>query len=102
MRGNPAAESWPALWTLFAGYFHEDFVDDHGTADGTLEAFVADEPSEYVGTAKREARALADSDATEDELQETVGRLGLCYAYRVDGWTCRGWLQHVAEVLAER
>ena len=75
-RGPRAAFS--ELKRVFAGYLHEDFVIEHGSARGALHAFLADAAPAEVRRLRREARRLLDKAATLDDraLHDLVAQLG--------------------------
>ncbi len=57
-------DHYPALSQFAAGYLHEDFVTEHGTAKGAREAFLRDaSASERTAFAKEGQRFVAETAA---------------------------------------
>ena len=57
------AADYPTLGSFFAGYLHEDFVEDHGSPEEALRAFRADADGEGQERVTRESAGLLDAAA---------------------------------------
>src|SRR5262245_47180036 len=72
------AADFPELHRVFAGYLHEDFVQEHGTPEAALDAFLEDandaERRRFVAEAKRFLQQTASLEF--DDVQRLVERLG--------------------------
>lgn len=86
------------LARLLGGYFHQDFVDVHGSPDAAVRAFAAGAPDVAAGTV-RDIDALLAGELTEPRLTGLLTELGSCYDVHSDGYDARGWLAHVRELL---
>jgi len=69
---------FPELRRVFAGYLHEDFVQEHGTPAGALTAFRQDaDPTERRRFTKEATRFLEQTRALDfDEVKALVRSLG--------------------------
>lgn len=87
------AESLPRVRHFFGAYLHQDFVEDYGSADGALEAFLRDSPD--PAALSDEIQQLLAAATTEDALEDACDRLGSCYYAPWNGETYRDWLLQV-------
>jgi len=92
-------ERYPALWQLFAGYFHQDWSLDDPTADDVLRRYVRDEPPDAVRRARRDLEDVLQRWSSEHELEGVADRLGSYYRPAGDALTTRDWLAHVGDFL---
>lgn len=71
-------DSFPALAQFAAGYLHEDFAAEHGTAKGAREAFLRDASARERGAFGREAlRFVAEiSDMSWADARGAFAALG--------------------------
>ena len=60
------ASDFPELQRVFAGYLHEDFLEEHGTPSAALRAFHEDANASERQRFSREARRFLDRTATLD------------------------------------
>lgn len=88
------------LKDLLAGYFHQDWKSDHGTAKAAVECYLGEWPSDEVSAVVKEIRQLLLDAESEDELRVLVMRLGCYYEPRADSMTYREWLTSVCERLS--
>ena len=91
-------EARERLHQLFAGYFHEDFYVEFGSASQALSAFIRQHRSDadFVGLA-RDIVAYVDEYPDDDTLDEALFKeLGCYYLARADGISTRSWLLEVA------
>jgi hypothetical protein len=70
--------SFPALRQAFAGYLHEDFIEEHGNPAAALDAFRADaSPAEASRFRDESARFLEETAALDfAAVRELLSRLG--------------------------
>src|SRR5262245_20022399 len=91
----PTAAQFPALRRVFAGYLHEDFAIEHGTAADALDAFRRDASSverrRFAAEAKRFLEATQALDF--DKVKTLVASLG-------SRWTPDSWQALVATLYA--
>jgi hypothetical protein len=73
---EPLLQPAGALRDLLAGYFNQDWGDDHETWEGVVAAFAADGRATGVKDAVSELDWLLASDATDDDV-DWVLREGL-------------------------
>jgi len=92
-------ERYPALWQLFAGYFHQDWALDDRTADDVLGRFVRGEPPDAVRRVRRDLEDVLRLWPAERELEAVTDRLGSSYRPAGDGLSTRDWLLHVGQFL---
>jgi hypothetical protein len=74
--------AFPQLRRVFAGYLHEDFGVEHGTAEAALRAFRADASSRELQRFRTEAKRFLDHISALDfaEVRQLVLRLGSRWA----------------------
>jgi len=100
---DTAATDYPALAQLFGGYYHQDWLQDHGAPDAALHAFVADASPDTVTAASGEIDRLIGAGFDDDGLTQVLGEgLDCNYVPAANGLTCVGWLGHIREVLRTR
>ena len=75
---------YPQLRQFFEGYLHEDFVQEHKSAEGALRAFEADASAAELRRFRAEAkRLLARVESEElDKIRELLATLGSAWAPR--------------------
>jgi hypothetical protein len=95
-----AATEYPALAQLLAGYYHQDWQQDHGTPDAALHAFAEDASPETVLAASDDIDRLIDEGFDDAGLTRMLGDGFDCnYMPAANGLTAVGWLSHIREVL---
>jgi hypothetical protein len=94
------AERFPRLYSLFAGYFHQDWSLDHGTTDDVLRTYVADQPESTVRATHDELRELLSLDLSDVELERVLDP-GLRSDFTASdiGGSNTAWLQSIADQL---
>ena len=55
-----AADDFPALRGFLDGYLHEDFVEEHASAEGAVRAFARDANAAELTTLQAESSRLAE------------------------------------------
>lgn len=96
-----AATDYPALAQLLAGYYHQDWQQDHRAPDAALHAFVDDASADTVKDATSDIDRLVDEGFDEAALTRMLADGFDCnYVPAANGLTSVGWLSHVREVLS--
>jgi hypothetical protein len=96
-----AATDYPALAQLLAGYYHQDWHQDHATPDAALHAFADDASPDTVIAASDDIDRLIDEGFDDAGLARVLADGFDCnYVAAAHGLTSVGWLSHVREVLA--
>ena len=87
---RPTVSDFPELQRVFAGYLHEDFLEQHGTPSAALRTFREDaDPAERQRFAREVEQFLACTPTLDfSDVRDLVARLG-----------CR-WLPPSREALA--
>ncbi len=79
-------------------YFGQDFVEDYGTADVALDAYLTGTSTEKIQQALSEVRELLAKNLSEDELDYyLMHELDCSYNTAADGLTPSQWLDMVAK-----
>ncbi len=96
-----AATDYPALAQLLAGYYHQDWRQDHATPDAALHAFADNASPGTVSEASGDIGRLLAEGFDEAALERVLADGFDCnYVPGANGVTAAGWLSHVREVLA--
>jgi hypothetical protein len=96
-----AATDYPALAQLLAGYYHQDWPQDHATPDAALHAFADDASPDTVVEASEDIGRLVDEGFDDAGLTRILADGFDCnYVPEAHGLTAMGWLSHVREVLS--
>lgn len=95
-----AAADYPALTQLLAGYYHQDWREDHASPDAALQAFVRDASAETVAAAVGEIDRLLGAGYDETALNQLlVDGFDCNYVAETDGLTSAAWLTQVRDSL---
>jgi hypothetical protein len=95
-----AATDYPALAQLLAGYYHQDWRQDHATPDAALHAFSRDASPDTVAAAANDIDRLMTPGFDEDDLARVLADGFDCnYVPVANGLTPTGWLLHVRDTL---
>ena len=91
---------YPELQQFLAGYFNQDWVDDHESANDVIDFFIAESSDETISAVQLELENLIASKKTDRELQDfLLSEIG-CYYYYLNEWNDGNtWLRHVATTL---
>jgi hypothetical protein len=96
-----AATDYPALAQLLAGYYHQDWRQDHVTPDAALHAFSENASPDTVSEATEDIDRLIDRGLDDAGLTRMLADGFDCnYVPDANGLTAVGWLSHVREVLS--
>jgi hypothetical protein len=95
-----AAADYPALTQLLAGYYHQDWREDHVSPDAALQAFIRDASAETVAAAASEIDRLLSAGYDDTALnQMLVDGFDCNYVAETDGLTAAAWLAQVRDSL---
>ncbi len=95
-----AAADYPALAQLFGGYFHQDWREDHASADDALQAFARDSSPETVTAAANDIDRLLGAGFDDVALARLLADgLDCNYIAETDGVTAPAWLASVRDSL---
>ena len=86
----------PALWNLLGIYFNQDWTDDYGTEEASVDAFIA-EAEDDVFALPAEIDWVLATHKTEAELEHYLATEGNEYLPPADTGGYRGWLTRIAE-----
>jgi hypothetical protein len=95
-----AAADYPALTELLAGYYHQDWREDHDSPDAALQSFVRDASAETVAAAAAEIDRLLSAGYDDTALSQLlVDGFDCNYVAETDGLTSAAWLTQVRDSL---
>ncbi len=93
-------QDYPELQQFLAGYFNQDWVDDHESANEVIDLFISESSKETVIKVQLELDKLISIKKNEQELQDYLLTDIGCYYYYPNEWSDgKTWLQHVALAL---
>jgi hypothetical protein len=96
-----APTNYPALAQLLAGYYHQDWRQDHATPDAALHAFAESASPDTVIEASADIDRLVEEGFDDAGLTRLLADGFDCnYVPGANGLTAVGWLSHVREVLS--
>ena len=93
-------KDYPELQQFLAGYFNQDWVDDHKSANDVIDFFISESSEETITIVLSELEKLISAKKTEQDLQDfLLSDIG-CYYYYPNEWSDgQTWLNHVALTL---
>lgn len=95
-----AAADYPALTQLLAGYYHQDWRDEHASSDDALQAFVRDASAETVAAAAAEIDRLLSAGYDDTALvQLLVDGFDCNFVAETEGLTSTQWLIQMRDSL---
>lgn len=95
-----AEADYPALAQLLAGYYHQDWQQDHASPAGALQAFKRDASADTVTAAATEIDRLLDVGFDDADLAQLLAEgLDCNYLPANDGLTSTAWLATVRDGL---
>jgi hypothetical protein len=95
-----AATDYPALAQLLAGYYHQDWRQDHAAPDAALHAFAENASPDTVSEASQDIGRLIAEGFDDAGLTRVLADGFDCnFVPGENGLTAGGWLSHVQEVL---
>ena len=84
------------LQQFFGAYFHQDWVDEHATADEVIDAFLLDSSTDVIMAVKEEILELIKHYTNESNLLENLLHKQYCYYYYPHEWASGPlWLSHI-------
>jgi hypothetical protein len=93
-------KNFPNLVQFLGGYFHQDFIDDYGTPDNAIKAFLSENSPETVQAVCRELDEVIPLVEQMDNPNDFLYRVIGCFYYpQADGFTVVEWLRHVRQQL---
>ena len=93
-------QDYPELQQLLAGYFNEDWVDDHESADDVINFFISEASAGMLEKVRQELEKLILIEQSEQELQDYLfTNIGCGYYYPSEWEDGKTWLTHVASML---
>lgn len=93
---------YPSLHEFFAGYFHQDWLEDSATADDVVKVYKSEASLEEVSATVKELHCLLADTSAEGELASIVDGLGSYCNPQADGLSYRDWLVQVCALLEKR
>lgn len=100
------ADKFPELYTLFAAYFNEDWVDMYESENGEADAlevvrfYKTEDSEEGIRKTAEQLEELLKLQHDEEALREILFYdLGSYYRAPGDNWTYREWLEKTLEIL---
>jgi hypothetical protein len=95
-----AASEYPALAQLLAGYYHQDWRQDHASPDAAAHAFADDASPDTVTDAVSDIDRLLEAGFDDAGLTRVLADGFDCnYVPDVNGVTPAGWLTHLRDTL---
>lgn len=94
-------KNYPELQQFLAGYFNQDWVDDHENADEVIANFITESSETTIVKVKQELTKLISVVKSEKELYDIlIAELGCCYYYPSEWKDGLSWLTHVYSSLS--
>ncbi|MGE1156581.1 contact-dependent growth inhibition system immunity protein [Pseudomonas kitaguniensis] len=95
-------KDFPELQQFLAGYFNQDWVDEHNDASEVIASFISEASPETMAIVKKELNALIAITQSEQQLQDFLfSDIGCSYYYPHEWKDGISWLKHVYSVLSE-
>ena len=95
-----AATDYPALAQLLAGYYHQDWRQDHATPDAAVHAFADDASPDTVADAASDIDRLLGAGFDDAGLTRVLADGFDCnFVPGASGVTPAGWLMHLRDTL---
>ena len=96
-------KDYPQLQQFLAGYFNQDWVDDHENADDVIATFINESSEKTIAQVKNELTKLMSVAPSEEELYDIlISDLSCCYYYPSEWKDGVSWLKHVYSSLSRR
>ncbi|MCK6189319.1 contact-dependent growth inhibition system immunity protein [Pseudomonas sp. EYE_354] len=90
------------LQQFLAGYFHQDWVDEHKNANDVIASFISEASVKTIAQVKKELNTLISSEKSEEELQDFLFcDMGCNYYYPHEWSDGISWLKHVHSALSK-
>ena len=88
----------PGLWSFVGIYFNQDWPEDYGSEEASVNAFLVDAPEERDALIA-ELEWVLQTYADEAALEAYLDELGNEYLPPLDRGGYRGWLTRVTDLL---
>ncbi len=96
-------KDFPELQQFLAGYFHQDWVDEHKNANDVIASFISESDMKTIINVKQELNKLILAEPPEQQLQYFLFYdIGCSYYYPHEWNDGLSWLKHVYLTLNER
>lgn len=93
-------QDYPELQQFLAGYFNQDWAEDHKNAIDVVRFFISETPTDAIEEVQAELKKLILAPKTEQELQDFLFKDLGCYYYYKNEWKDgKAWLNHIASFL---
>ncbi|WP_085577625.1 MULTISPECIES: contact-dependent growth inhibition system immunity protein [unclassified Pseudomonas] len=90
----------PELHDFFGAYFHQDWLEEHDTAEKVIDAFIADSNNETIALVIGDLQSLLEWDNDEKSLRNYLLRELSCYYCYWNEWESgKDWLNHLEKKL---
>ena len=100
-------QRWPELAQLIGCYFHEDFILEHGSPEGAIDAMLGDFPAQSLRQGLRELEEFIEfardylRKHPEEEEDVVLDMFGCRYNTYAGGLTPLQWLEHLRKRIRE-
>ena len=93
-------QDYPELQQLLAGYFNQDWVEEHKNADDVIYFFISEVSTATLTKVQLELTKLILTVQTEQELQNLLfTKIGCEYYYPNEWSDGKKWLRHLSSIL---
>lgn len=96
------ASAFPQLRQFLGGYFHQDWVIEHGTWEEVVGDFIVESPRHAVLESAAELRDLLAAELTDSELATVLERLGCSVDPSALHLSTGEWLREVLEEVSRQ
>jgi hypothetical protein len=91
------------LKNFFAGYFNQDWTDDHNSSDEVVQQFMRDVPREGIDRLRALILNMLESDRDNEEMDIRLIRdFGCGFLPSGANLTVKEWLQSIVSILSPR
>ena len=85
---------------MLGGYLHQDWPEEHGTAEKAILTFVAENPNEIQKSIVQQLDEIVPIIRKSNEPEKLLVELGCYYLPSADGKSVVEWLQPVRQQLS--
>lgn len=86
----------PTLWSFVGIYFNQDWPEDYGSEEASIDAFLAETPADRT-TLLNELEWVLEHFSSEHELGDYLEQQGSEYLPPTASGGYRGWLTRIAD-----
>jgi hypothetical protein len=100
-------DKFPELYTFFAGYFNQDWVDMYEFESGKKDAlevvrfYKTEDSADGIKKTVAELEEFLKLGLNDEELDSALDELGSDYYAPGDNWINREWLEKTLEILKD-